>query len=120
MEQEASPLFDPAQPFGIVQEELDAVGERMRSSVGSNIPALEHAAGYLLKSNVQGKRLRPALMLMLATAMDECVPMRDRTQLDSRPPNEHPGHKRRCGGIFYPPYKNEQKNPSRTVCYTKK
>lgn len=95
-EQEASPPFDPAQPFGIVQEELDSVGERMRTSVESSIPALSHAAGYLLKSNVQGKRLRPALMLMLATALDESPPLRERTELDTRPPSTHPGNKRRC------------------------
>lgn len=94
-EKEASPAFDPAQPFGIVQEELDAVGERMRSSVESNIPALSHAAGYLLKSDVQGKRLRPALMLMMATALDDAVPLRERSELDERPPNVNPGHKRR-------------------------
>lgn len=94
--EEPAPAFDPARPFSMVQDELDCVGERMRASVSSSIPALEHAAGYFLKSGVQGKRLRPALVLMLATALDDAAPALDRAEKDARAPSVNPGSKRRC------------------------
>lgn len=84
--QEMAPPFDPSQPFGLVKEELEAVAERMRASVVSSIPALTHAAGYFLKSGVEGKRLRPAMLLMMATALDDAPPPVERIQVSPLSP----------------------------------
>ncbi|GMH33107.1 hypothetical protein BSKO_00941 [Bryopsis sp. KO-2023] len=81
--------FDPERPFGLVREEVDAVSERMRQSVVSEIPALDRASEYFFKVGSEGKRLRPCLALMLSTALAEEPLPPDRTDVDLRPPNFH-------------------------------
>ena len=48
----ASDIYDdtlPVNPFKIVDEELRAIGERMRKAVSSDIPALSTASEYFFK-----------------------------------------------------------------------
>lgn len=62
-------MLDPSDPLGMVHREVEAVSERIRLSVVSEIPALSHAAEYFLKFGVEGKRLRPSFLLLLATSL---------------------------------------------------
>jgi geranylgeranyl pyrophosphate synthase len=58
-------------PFSLVADEVAAVGERMRRTVATEVPALADAALYFLRPGVTGKRLRPTLLLLMAGALDE-------------------------------------------------
>jgi geranyl diphosphate synthase len=83
-------------PFSIVVDEVQAVSERLRHSVVSHVPALKAAADYYFRPGVQGKRLRPTLLLLLASALggpgggapEWAAP-------DLRPPHEPPAEPRR-------------------------
>ncbi|GMH36937.1 hypothetical protein BSKO_04810 [Bryopsis sp. KO-2023] len=88
--------FDPAAPFKLVQAEIDAITERLRLCVvETEIPVLAMASKYLLKSGCEGKRLRPAMSLLLASALDDCPPPSDRGEIDTRPANQYPHELRR-------------------------
>lgn len=50
----------------------------------TEIPALSHAADYLLQIGSEGKRLRPGLVLLLATSLSQTPPPQDRTIVDER------------------------------------
>jgi geranyl diphosphate synthase len=63
----------PVNPFKIVDEELRAIGERMRAAVSSDIPALSTASEYFFKLGAEGKRVRPTVLLLLASAMTNGV-----------------------------------------------
>ena len=69
---DASPLVAKARrdPFSLVADEVAAVGERMRRTVATEVPALAGAALYFLRPGVTGKRLRPTLLLLMAGALD--------------------------------------------------
>lgn len=81
--------FDPKDPFGLVRAEIDAVSERIRQSVVSEIPALDRAAEYFFKVGSEGKRLRPSVILLLASTLSPESPPPYRTQVDTRPANAH-------------------------------
>jgi geranyl diphosphate synthase len=57
-------------PFALVADEVAAVGERMRRTVATEVPALADAALYFLRPGVTGKRLRPTLLLLMAGALE--------------------------------------------------
>lgn len=65
------------EPFSLVAEEVSIVGERLRNSVLSSVPALRQAAEYFFRSGVEGKRLRPTLALLMASALSSQAPSRD-------------------------------------------
>ena len=72
----ASDIYDdtlPVNPFKIVDEELRAIGERMRKAVSSDIPALSTASEYFFKLGAEGKRMRPTVLLLMASAMTNGV-----------------------------------------------
>lgn len=60
-------------PFMIVDEELRAIGERMRRAVTSDIPALSTASEYFFKLGAEGKRMRPTVLMLMASAMTNGV-----------------------------------------------
>ncbi|KAI8464593.1 MAG: isoprenoid synthase domain-containing protein [Monoraphidium minutum] len=82
-------------PFSLVVDEVHAVSERLRHSVVSNVPALEAAADYYFRPGLQGKRLRPTLLLLLASALGGRPGGGDWAAPDLRPPHEPPGEPRR-------------------------
>ena len=67
-----SAAFDP---FELVRTEVLAVSERLRHSVVTDVPALETAADYFFRPGVQGKRLRPTLLLLMASALSNGSPV---------------------------------------------
>ena len=66
-----SPLGDhaPVNPFGIVNDELAAISDRMRSAVTTEVPALATAAEYFFRVGSEGKRMRPTVLLLLASSL---------------------------------------------------
>ncbi len=82
-------------PFSIVQAEVDAISERLRRSVASSIPALNTAAEYFFRVGVEGKRLRPTLIMLMASALSQQPPGPEYTAVDLRPAAEHAGELRR-------------------------
>ena len=63
----------PVNPFKIVDDELRAIGERMRRAVASDIPALSTASEYFFKLGAEGKRMRPTVLMLMASAMTNGV-----------------------------------------------
>ena len=58
-------------PFDIVNDELGAISTRMRTAVTSEVPALATAAEYFFKVGAEGKRMRPTVLLLLASALTD-------------------------------------------------
>ena len=56
-------------PFSIVSDELDFVSRRIVDGVKSQVPSLSSAAEYFFTLGSEGKRLRPTVILLLATAL---------------------------------------------------
>jgi len=56
-------------PYVVVQPEVKAISERLRHSVSSTVPALKQAAEYFFRKGVEGKRLRPTLVMLMASAL---------------------------------------------------
>lgn len=94
---ELTPPAAAIDPFAIVSAEVTAVSERLRHSVVSNVPALKAAADYYFRPGVQGKRLRPTLLLLLASALSGRPegPSDDWAAPDLRPADEPPQEPRR-------------------------
>ena len=62
---------EPVNPFTIVNDELGAISARMRQAVTSEVPALATAAEYFFKVGAEGKRMRPTVLLLLASALTD-------------------------------------------------
>lgn len=60
---------EPVNPFTIVNDELGAISARMRRAVTSEVPALATAAEYFFKVGAEGKRMRPTVLLLMASAL---------------------------------------------------
>eukprot|EP00271_Cylindrocystis_brebissonii_P012992 TRINITY_DN3252_c0_g1_i4.p1 TRINITY_DN3252_c0_g1~~TRINITY_DN3252_c0_g1_i4.p1 ORF type:complete len:308 (-),score=43.70 TRINITY_DN3252_c0_g1_i4:3308-4231(-) len=56
-------------PFSLVADELAMLGDRMRNMVATEVPKLATAAEYFFKTGAQGKRFRPAVLLLMASSM---------------------------------------------------
>ncbi|KAF8069450.1 SPS1 [Scenedesmus sp. PABB004] len=84
-----------ADPFALVAGEVGIVSERLCESIVSNVPALEAAAEYYFRPGVRGKRLRPTLLLLMASALGGGPPGDALLQPDLRPPHERPREPRR-------------------------
>lgn len=92
----SSPSYVTSDPFSTIKSELNCVSERMRHGVSSEIPALQHAAGYLFEIGVEGKRIRPSICLLLSSALSADRPAtRDTTSVDLRPVSVCPEEVRR-------------------------
>jgi geranyl diphosphate synthase len=81
-------------PYAIVQPEVRAISERLRHSVSSTVPALKQAAEYFFRKGVEGKRLRPTLVMLMASALAEAPPASEYLSVDLRPASE-PTHELR-------------------------
>ncbi|KAJ8538465.1 hypothetical protein K7X08_027686 [Anisodus acutangulus] len=57
-------------PFSLVADELSLVTNRLRSMVVAKVPKLASAAEYFFKMGVEGKRFRPTILLLMATALN--------------------------------------------------
>ncbi|XP_022731425.1 solanesyl diphosphate synthase 3, chloroplastic/mitochondrial-like isoform X5 [Durio zibethinus] len=61
-------------PFSLVADELSVIASRLRSMVVVEVPNLASAAEYFFKIGVEGKRFRPTVLLLMATALNVHVP----------------------------------------------
>ncbi|KAH9747963.1 Solanesyl diphosphate synthase 3 [Citrus sinensis] len=61
-------------PFSLVADELSILAKRLRSMVVAEVPKLASAAEYFFKMGVEGKRFRPTVLLLMATALNVRVP----------------------------------------------
>ncbi|KAJ8538464.1 hypothetical protein K7X08_027685 [Anisodus acutangulus] len=61
-------------PFSRVSDELSLLTNRLRSMVVAEVPKLASAAEYFFKMGVEGKRFRPTILLLMATALDVPIP----------------------------------------------
>lgn len=82
-------------PLSLVKDELDIVAERLRRSILSDIPVLERASSYFFDVGAHGKRLRPSILLLLATSLSPVPPGKNFMTPDYRPANEYPAECRR-------------------------
>ncbi|XP_061976182.1 solanesyl diphosphate synthase 3, chloroplastic/mitochondrial-like isoform X2 [Populus nigra] len=57
-------------PFSLVADELSVLANRLRSMVIAEVPKLASAAEYFFKLGVEGKRFRPTVLLLMATALN--------------------------------------------------
>ncbi|CAI9108677.1 OLC1v1008343C1 [Oldenlandia corymbosa var. corymbosa] len=57
-------------PFSLVADELSILANRLRSMVVAEVPKLASAAEYFFKIGAEGKRFRPTVLLLMATAID--------------------------------------------------
>ncbi|KAK4349422.1 hypothetical protein RND71_032177 [Anisodus tanguticus] len=67
-------LVEQVDPFSLVADELSLVTNRLRSMVVAKVPKLASAAEYFFKIGVEGKRFRPTVLLLMATALDVPIP----------------------------------------------
>ncbi|XP_071726850.1 solanesyl-diphosphate synthase 1, mitochondrial-like [Rutidosis leptorrhynchoides] len=67
---EGSSVDDPVDPFSLVADELSIVANRLRAMVVAEVPKLASAAEYFFKMGVEGKRFRPTVILLMATALN--------------------------------------------------
>ncbi|KAE8711385.1 Solanesyl-diphosphate synthase 1 [Hibiscus syriacus] len=61
-------------PFSIVADELSLIATRLRSMVAAEVPNLASAAEYFFKIGAEGKRFRPTVLLLMATALNVHIP----------------------------------------------
>ncbi|KAM7270871.1 hypothetical protein ACFE04_030085 [Oxalis oulophora] len=74
-QQTTSPLIeDHLDPFSLVADELSIIADRLRSMVVAEVPNLASAAEYFFKTGVEGKRFRPTVLLLMASALNVNVP----------------------------------------------
>nr|AMB19718.1 geranyl diphosphate synthase 1 [Taraxacum kok-saghyz] len=67
---ERSSSEDQVDPFSLVADELSVVANRLRAMVVAEVPKLASAAEYFFKMGVEGKRFRPTVILLMATALN--------------------------------------------------
>uniref|UniRef100_A0ACD5TZU2 Uncharacterized protein n=1 Tax=Avena sativa TaxID=4498 RepID=A0ACD5TZU2_AVESA len=64
-------------PFELVADELSVLANRLRSMVAAEVPKLASAAEYFFKIGAEGKRFRPTVLLLMASALK--VPISEST-----------------------------------------
>ncbi|XP_030480953.2 solanesyl diphosphate synthase 3, chloroplastic/mitochondrial [Cannabis sativa] len=72
--QSSSLVEEELDPFSLVADELSLVANRLRDMVVAEVPKLASAAEYFFKMGVEGKRFRPTVLLLMATALNVKVP----------------------------------------------
>ncbi|XP_077253830.1 solanesyl diphosphate synthase 3, chloroplastic/mitochondrial-like isoform X2 [Tasmannia lanceolata] len=65
---------EPLDPFSLVADELLILANRLRSMVVAEVPKLASAAEYFFKLGVEGKRFRPTVLLLMASALNMPIP----------------------------------------------
>ncbi|CAL5326928.1 unnamed protein product [Camellia sinensis] len=73
--------FEQLDPFSLVESELYILASRLRSMVVAEVPKLASAAEYFFKMGVEGKRFRPTVLLLMATALNVPIPGPDSDEL---------------------------------------
>ncbi|KAL3578616.1 hypothetical protein D5086_020120 [Populus alba] len=68
--QSSSLVEEQLDPFSLVADELSVLANRLRSMVIAEVPKLASAAEYFFKMGVEGKRFRPTVLLLMATALN--------------------------------------------------
>ncbi|KAK1282714.1 hypothetical protein QJS10_CPB22g00112 [Acorus calamus] len=68
--EKSSTVEEPMDPFSLVADELSLVANKLRSMVVAEVPKLASAAEYFFKIGVEGKRFRPTVLLLMATALN--------------------------------------------------
>ncbi|KAI4312390.1 hypothetical protein MLD38_037200 [Melastoma candidum] len=68
--QSSSLMEDHLDPFSLVADELSIIGNRLRAMVIAEVPKLASAAEYFFKLGVEGKRFRPTVLLLMASALN--------------------------------------------------
>ncbi|XP_042520432.1 solanesyl diphosphate synthase 3, chloroplastic/mitochondrial isoform X2 [Macadamia integrifolia] len=61
-------------PFSLVADELSILANGLREMVVAEVPRLASAAEYFFKMGVEGKRFRPTVLLLMATALNMEIP----------------------------------------------
>ncbi|TVU07529.1 hypothetical protein EJB05_40887, partial [Eragrostis curvula] len=61
-------------PFELVADELSLLANRLRSMVAAEVPKLASAAEYFFKVGAEGKRFRPTVLLLMASALKFPMP----------------------------------------------
>lgn len=82
-------------PFAIVKDELETVSERLRRTILTDVPLLSKAASYFFQIGSEGKRLRPTMLLLMASTLSTVVPSTSFLAVDVAPPAQHPIEQRR-------------------------
>ncbi|EEF32253.1 solanesyl diphosphate synthase 3, chloroplastic/mitochondrial isoform X1 [Ricinus communis] len=72
--QSSSLIEDQLDPFSLVADELSLLANKLRSMVVAEVPKLASAAEYFFKMGVEGKRFRPTVLLLMATALNVHIP----------------------------------------------
>ncbi|CAA2967758.1 solanesyl diphosphate synthase 3, chloroplastic mitochondrial isoform X1 [Olea europaea subsp. europaea] len=72
-DQSSSVIEERLDPFSLVADELSILANNLRSKVVAEVPKLATAAEHFFKMGVEGKRFRPMVLLLMATALN--VPM---------------------------------------------
>ncbi|KAJ8533569.1 hypothetical protein K7X08_006893 [Anisodus acutangulus] len=72
--QSTAVVEEQVDPFSLVAAELSLVTNRLRSMVVAKVPKLASAAEYFFKMGVEGKRFRPTILLLMATALNVPIP----------------------------------------------
>ncbi|PSS28917.1 Solanesyl diphosphate synthase [Actinidia chinensis var. chinensis] len=73
--QSNSVMEEQLDPFSLVENELSVLANRLRSMVVAEVPDLASAAEYFFKMGVEGKRFRPTVLLLMATALNVPIPV---------------------------------------------
>nr|QWY12649.1 geranyl diphosphate synthase [Pistacia terebinthus subsp. palaestina] len=68
--QSSSIIEEQLDPFSLVADELSLLANKLRSMVVAEVPKLASAAEYFFKMGVEGKRFRPTVLLLMATALN--------------------------------------------------
>ncbi|XP_020260577.1 solanesyl-diphosphate synthase 1, mitochondrial-like isoform X2 [Asparagus officinalis] len=71
----SSVIEEPLDPFSLVAEELSLIANRLRLMVDAEVPSLALAAKYFFKMGVEGKRFRPTVLLLMASALNISKPI---------------------------------------------
>ncbi|KAI3939261.1 hypothetical protein MKX01_002129 [Papaver californicum] len=68
----SSLLKEQVDPFSLVADELSLIGNWLRETVQFNgVPKL--SSGYFFEMGVEGNRFRPMVLLLMASALNQCV-----------------------------------------------
>ncbi|XXG74714.1 hypothetical protein AAC387_Pa07g3366 [Persea americana] len=73
-QERSSVVEEPLDPFSLVADELSTLANRLRSMVVAEVPKLASAAEYFFKMGVEGKRFRPTVLLLMASALNMPIP----------------------------------------------
>ncbi|CAI9783460.1 unnamed protein product [Fraxinus pennsylvanica] len=69
-DQSSSVIEEQLDPFSLVADEMSILANNLRSMVVAKVPKLATAAEYFFKMGVEGKRFRPMVLLLMATALN--------------------------------------------------